>query len=325
MRLFQSEEMPASASILICTCNRSSALRQTLETLRKVRVPAGLKAEVIVVDNASTDDTAAVVRSVTFPNMAARYVYEGKRGKSNALNTGLAMAQSEIILFTDDDVFIPEDWLEQMAACFGNDQCDAVVGKITLAPELQRPWLSERQKLWLACVDFQSNGSTALIGANMGFRRSVLERVPAYDPELGPGALGLGEESLFGSQLVEAGFKIKFAPTAVVVHFPEKSRLKRSQWLDTARKKGRQEAYIQYHWEHADISAPRLKWLWYQIKLHARRIFQPPPPLDSEGCPAWEMSYVTHIEMCKQFLVESRRVRNYSKWGLLKRNLKPAN
>jgi hypothetical protein len=70
-------------------------------------------------------------------------------------------------------------------------RCDVVVGPIALAENLFRPWISVGYKGFLAVFDFES-GPLEMVGANAGFRRSVLERVPAFDPELGPGALGLG-------------------------------------------------------------------------------------------------------------------------------------
>jgi hypothetical protein len=155
----------------------------------------------------------------------------------------------------------------------------------------------------------------------MGIRRLVLERVPTFDAELGPGALGFGEETLFGKQLVEAGFKLIYAHNAVVIHRPDESRLRRRSWLNTARKTGHTLAYIRYHWKHDDIRVPRVKWIWYMLKLHLRRIVQHPPHLESEGIAAWEMSYVESMETCRQFCVERRRPRNYSRHDFEKRRV----
>ena len=309
----------ASISLVISTHNRASTLRQTLGTLGKVKISADRQAELIVVDNASTDDTAAVIRNAKFANLPAQYLYEPLKGKSSALNAAFRLAKGEIILLTDDDVLVAEDWVEQMIAAFDHYQADAVVGKIVLAENLSRQWLTPLQKWWLAAPEEQTDELPELIGANMGFRRSVLKRVPAFDPELGPGALGLGEEALFGKQLIEAGFTIKYAPNAVAIHRPDASRLRRGDWIDTARKKAREEAYIRYHWKYEDMQTPGIGWLWYALKLRLRRILQQQPPLDSEGIAAWEMSYVHSMEACQQFRLESRRQRNYARRGLEKR------
>jgi glycosyltransferase involved in cell wall biosynthesis len=309
-----------SISVVVCTHNRAAELRRTLETLGQCDIPSGWKVEVIVVDNASTDQTASVVQTATLKNARLRYLYEPKKGLSNARNAGLAGAQSEIILFTDDDVLVAGDWIRQIVIPMVNDDCDAVTGHVTLAPQLLRPWMTAMHKGWVASsLDAQTPEGTSLIGASMGFRRSVLGRVPGFDPDLGAGALGSSEDTLFGWQLAQAGFKIKYVQKACAVHHLEASRLQRHYWLNDARKRGRTKAYLRYHWEHRDIRAPRMKWLSYWAKLRLRRVLQPPPRLQEEGCPTWEMSYVSDMEMCKQFCLERQRPRNYPPRGLIKR------
>jgi glycosyltransferase involved in cell wall biosynthesis len=309
-----------SVSVILCTRNRASGLAQSLAALGNAKFPTDWKIEVIVVDNASTDNTAVVVQNAKLQKMEVRYLFESKKGKANALNAGLAEARGDIILFTDDDVLVAEDWLEQIVSALLNDKCDAVTGQISLAPELLRPWMTPIHRWWLASShDAQMHeGVRELIGANMGFRRSVLERVPAFDPELGPGARGLAEDTLFGWQLAEAGYRVEYAPKAAVVHRLDVSRLRRFHWIEDARKRGRTEAYLVHHWEHLDIKNPRMAWLLLWIKLWVRRILQPPPKLQEEGCPRWEMSYIWRMEVCKQFCLDRQHPRNYSKRGLIK-------
>ena len=307
-----------SITVLLCTCNRPAGLAESLAGLAKVRLKPEWKTELVIVDNAPSEASAAVVRGARIPGVEIVYLTEPKKGKSNALNTGLGRARGEIILFTDDDVIVPENWVEQMMAAFERSKCDAIVGRIVLAAEMQRPWLTPLQKWWLAAPESQAEESPELIGANMGFRKEVLRLVPGYDPELGPGSLGRGEESLFSAQLVEAGFKIAYAKEAAVVHYPGVARLQRGEWLAMARKLGQQEAYLDYHWRHTDVLWPRVKGFWYRAKLNVRRRLQTPPPLTSEGCPAWESSYERSLAICEQFCIEQRRPRQYSRRGLVK-------
>ncbi|EEF62381.1 glycosyltransferase [Pedosphaera parvula] len=305
-------------SVIICTRNCAPSLEKTLQAMGGVCVPAGWRAELIVVDNASTDNTARVARSAQLKNFEVRYLYEEKAGKSNALNSGVAAAQGEVILFTDDDVIPVVDWLDRLATPLLKRKCDAVVGRIELAESLLRPWMDSTHKLWLAAPDLPPDGEVELIGANMGFHRSVLKSVPKYDPELGPGASGFGEETVFSWQLCAAGLRLKSVPEALVVHHPAASRLLRSQWLAAAHKRGKSLAYMLHHWKHGEIRVPAFRAGFLKLKLLLRRMMQPPPPLDGEGAPSWEMSYVAEIEMCRQFLKERRRSRNYEKKGLVK-------
>ncbi|HEV2454699.1 MAG TPA: hypothetical protein VGY98_10575, partial [Verrucomicrobiae bacterium] len=145
--------------------------------------------------------------------------------------------------------------------------------------------------------------------------------VPCFDPELGPGALGYADDTLFGLQLMEAGYEIKYADGAVVVHHPDKSRLTRGAWLDAACQRARSNAYLLHHWKHAKIKFLWIRSLWLLMKLNLRRILRPPPPLDSEGCPYWEWSYVYDLAFYRQYRIERTRPRNYARHGLKKLNM----
>jgi glycosyltransferase involved in cell wall biosynthesis len=311
----------SSISIIVCTRNRAASLQRTIDAIGKLRIPVGWESELVVVDNGSTDETPALAQNMRLANMAVRYLAESKPGLSNARNAGLSCARGEFILFTDDDALPAEDWVEQIVSAFIADGYDAVTGKFTPAPQLMRNWMTPMHRGYLGdSVEYAPvNGVWYLIGGNMAFRRTVLERVPAFDPELGAGALGFAEETLFGRQLSQAGFKVGYAPNARVIHDFHASRLTRAHWLATARKHGRTDAYVRYHWEYEDITFPRIKWIYNVLKLHLRRLLQRPPSLEDEGFPLWEMCYVKRIEMYAQFCKERRRPRNYEQYGLTKR------
>ena len=308
-------------SVILCTCNRASGLRQTLEALGKARIPSGWKAEVIAVDNASSDDTANVIQGTKLENMTVRYFFEGRRGKGHALNTGIKNAEGDFLLFTDDDVIVSEDWVEQMVSPMLEGRCDAVTGQINLPQTLKRPWMTFMHRWWLASSnDAQpNNGIRELIGASMGFRRSVLERVPEFDPELGPGALGLGEDTLFGWQLAKAGFAVQYVPAATVLHQLDAGRLARGRWLNEAAKHGRTEAYLMYHWQHGNLALPLLRKYAAWLRLHWKRLREKLPPIDGEGCPRWEMGLVSRMAFCDQAAIDQRRPRNFEHNGLKKR------
>ncbi len=312
--------MTTDVSIIVSTCNRAQSLRQTLKALGDLKVPARCRAEVIVVDNASADATVTVARSARFENMEAIYLFEPRRGKAYALNSGLAIARGETLVFTDDDVLPAKDWLEQILLCFEQTQCDALVGKMQLAPHLERSWMAELEKQYLAVNDFDSSVPMHWVGANAAFHRRCLRRVRQFDPELGPGALGFGEDTLLGHQFVEAGFKMEYARRAIAVHHPDTSRLTHEAWLQTARLRGRSEAYVSYHWKHEEFKGAALKSLYFLAKLKIRRILQPPPPLSAEGCPRWEWSHVYDTTFYRHFCIERRRPHNFARFGLEKLN-----
>jgi glycosyltransferase involved in cell wall biosynthesis len=70
---------------------------------------AGVSCEVLIVDNASTDSTREIVAAYTDPRL--QYLFEPRRGASNARNTGVQHARADIIAFVDDDVVPDPDWV----------------------------------------------------------------------------------------------------------------------------------------------------------------------------------------------------------------------
>ena len=91
-------------SIIVPTYNRYDMLRGALESLIHQETEGELSYELIVVDNASTDDTKALVEDVAAEApVRVRYLYEETPGPGAARNCGLAHAQGEWIAFFDDD------------------------------------------------------------------------------------------------------------------------------------------------------------------------------------------------------------------------------
>lgn len=305
-----------AVSIIICTRNRSQALGRTLASLGGLNVPSSWRVEVMVVDNGSNDDTRQVVSDAALHNPLLRYVPEPRRGQCHARNTGLASMAGDIVLFTDDDVFPSRNWLCAMVGPILEGRYDAVVGKLELSSELQRDWLTPFHRCWLAAPDQGPDAPLELVGANMGFHRRVLEKVPGFDPELGPGALGFGDDTLFSWQVQQAGARIGFVQEATVAHCPEVSRLRRRAWLDAGANRGRTQAFLLHHWRHGSLRHPEILRSYLKTKLRLRRRLQPPPPLDAEGGLPWEISYVGGIAKCEQYLLERSRPPKYAKHGL---------
>ena len=80
----------------------------------------GVRYEVVVVDNNSTDDTKPVVDSFIAQGYSnLRYVFEGRQGLSHARNTAvLRSARSPILAFTDDDVQVAPNWVSTIKRTF---------------------------------------------------------------------------------------------------------------------------------------------------------------------------------------------------------------
>ena len=324
-------------SILLCTRNRAAFLRETLSSLAGVQVPDGLSCELLVIDNGSTDDTAQVVQDAFLPQMPLRYIVEARRGQAHARNTGMAEARGQFFLWTDDDVRPPADWIPRMLAPLLSGTADGVAGGIRMAPHLRRPWMEPFHHSLLASTEqLAAPELSVMLGANMAFRRDVLRTVPAYDPELGPGALGFYDDSLFSMQITRAGLTILSALDVTVEHHFDPSRLTRASFLHTARAVGRSQAYMAWHWYHgtleedaatfplSSLAAPGWPILRIALEVAKWRVRRPTKWRIGEGGATWEMDKVRQIAFYQQYLRERERPRRYDRLGLRLREPAPA-
>lgn len=310
-------------SIIICTRNRVDYLLPSLVRLQEIMSVAPAACELIVVDNGSTDGTGGMLASVQTGDQRVRTISFPKQGKSQALNRALTVARGEVLLFTDDDVIPPIDWIGQMSEPIFSCIADAVAGGIRLAPSLNRPWLTAAQRGWLASTeDLPKNIEHPLIGANMAIGRHVLRRVPGFDPEVGPGALGHAEDTLFWLQVREAGFRIATRLDIETVHYLEPHRLSRKAFLRQARKRGEFAAYVEHHWEHYHRRWPRLAFCRAALLLTWERAKHFPAWLAAPTMPAWELEPLEKYHARRCYLRELRREPNYDLHGLVRRDQK---
>ena len=270
---------PGSVTVVICTRNRADSLRETLVSIGQCVVPPDLTAELLVVDNGSTDGTAQVVREAKLTNLPVRYLAAPTPGLSRARNAALRASAADMVLFTDDDVRVPADWIGGMCRPMTAGTADAVIGGVRFPahyePLLARePFRSKRG--WLASNESRDlSESRNMVGANMAFNRRVIETLGGFDPELGAGALGFYEESIFSWRLTEAGLRMVPAPDVWVEHHFDFSRLTRPTILAMAERMGRSEAYVSYHWHHGPGDAEPAKERRARLLLLLQRVLNP--------------------------------------------------
>jgi len=208
-------------SVVICTFNRAERLRHTLEGLRGMSVASGLEWELMVVDNNSTDNTRAVVEEFARTSgLVARYLFEPKQGKSNALNRAIRAAKGDVVAFLDDDVIPAADWLTNVWREFSSDsELGVVSGRVELANPHDLPLMivtNPNRKLAMSYLDVDG-----LIGCgcSSAFRRSVLTSVGDFDTLLGPGSkFRAMEDRDYTYRAWKAGNRMLYAPSLLLLH-----------------------------------------------------------------------------------------------------------
>lgn len=303
--------MKTSVSVIICTANKPHSLIQTLGSLSKVNVPSNLRVDFSLVDNRPPTSESAFYKA-EFPSFAsARYIAEPRTGLSYARNTGIENAGGEIIVFTDDDLRFPSDWIEKLIDPILSGSADAVTGLIKMAPHLERDWMEPFHRLCFAEHIFMPGRDISLIGANMAFHRRVLKDVPFFDTDLGSGALGFGDDSLFSKQVAKAGYRIILNTECEVIHHFDETRLITENLRSAALKSGRSAGYLIHHWEHRKLSNLALRKLKNEIELFALRKFGRKVGSNSEGCSTEELVRLTKRGTYEQFAREISKPPRY--------------
>ena len=234
-------------SVIVPTYNRATVLKDTLECLIKQKTNGEFDYEIIVVDNNSKDNTREVVDSYIAQFQGSfMYVFEPKQARAHALNAGLKAAKGDIICCVDDDCLVEETYLGNINRVFQEYGPDVGVVGGKIFPK----WLGNDYPFWLDAIFNQparlENGAfnwtkisfegvlgildfgnepfildytqkdcprLQFYGANMAFRRSILERYGDFSAE-NP----FGEDTEICKRLFNAGIKGIYAPSVGLYH-----------------------------------------------------------------------------------------------------------
>lgn len=214
-------------SVVICTRNRSNHLKSCLDSLQSLLCKPK---EIVVVDNAPANDST---KKLVEQYNQVTYCLEQRPGLDIARNTGACQANCPIIAYVDDDVLIHPLWAYRTWETFLNVDIAALTGLViasSLDTEAQQVfelyWSFNRgyvdktydrkyfEKRW-------SNGPPVWeigAGANMAFRKSVLDESGYFDERLDAGAAGCSGDSEIWYRILAKGFNIHYNPLAVVYH-----------------------------------------------------------------------------------------------------------
>jgi GT2 family glycosyltransferase len=199
----------ASVSIIIPTFNGARRIGNCLDALLKQR--GTRDAEILVIDDGSTDDTAQVVGQ--YPGV--RLITQANAGPAAARNHGAQEANGAIILFTDDDCVPTQNWLEAMLEPFGDPEVVGAKGAYRthqkrLAARFVQIEYEDRYRLManLSSIDFVDTYSAA-------FRRDRFLEIGGYDTSF---PVACAEDIELSYRMSARGWKMKFVPSAVVYH-----------------------------------------------------------------------------------------------------------
>lgn len=217
------ETCSLTLSVIVCayTMDRWTDLKQAVDSLnRQSRRPD----EVILVIDHCPRLAVRAQRELT----AVRVIENAeRRGLSGARNTGVRAAEGDVVAFLDDDAAAAPDWAERLMAPYADAETLGVGGRVEPAWERSRPSWFPREFDWVVGCSHTGMPDHArpvrnFIGANMSFRRSVLNQVGGFRHDLGRvGTRPLGGEETelcIRAARHHRGGRMMYAPAAVVRH-----------------------------------------------------------------------------------------------------------
>src|SRR5581483_11785342 len=200
-------------TVVVCAYNAAATLDECLRHTGALDYP-GL--EVVVVDDGSTDDTAAIARR----HSRARLVGIDHAGLSVARNAGFAAARSGLVAYLDADAYPAPEWPYFLALAFAGRRRDgrpvAGAGGPNVPPPsdppgAQRVALAPGGPVYVLVGDDRAEH---VPGCNMAFRKTVLEQVGGFRPVF----TAAGDDVDLCWRVLDAGHEIAFHPAALVWH-----------------------------------------------------------------------------------------------------------
>ncbi len=225
-------------SIIVCTHNRASDLQRALPELDALDY-ASDQFEVVVVDNASDDNTADVVHRAQAETDRLSYAREDRVGLSHARNRGISTARGEFIAFIDDDARPERDWLKELDKVFMEPRVACAGGMVR--PSWRHSsgwpgWLHQRLIGFYSVIEYGEDRELHYpnypVGTNIAFRRRIFDEVGGFNAALGRTGDRLlsGEETDLCLRIERAGYTVRYTPLAVVHHYVHGERLNK-EWL----------------------------------------------------------------------------------------------
>ena len=213
-KFYSPEEAPyhPPLSVIIAAYNEAKVIQATLRSVVDTDYPGMI--EVVVIDDGSTDQTAAEVKKLVFTDRRVRLIQQPNGGKSSALRTGFTNSKSDILVFLDADTHFDRSTLTQLVQPMIDPKVGAVSGHAKVGN--LRTFIARCQSLEYICgfnlerrAYAEWNCITVAPGAVSALRRSAIEAAGGFSTDT------LAEDTDLTLSLHKKDYRIDYAPYAI--------------------------------------------------------------------------------------------------------------
>lgn len=204
--------MSMNISVLVVTKNRSRYLHLCLQSLVEQSIKPS---EVVVVDNASIDDTKEVIDSFS-KILPVAYRYTKVRGYPKTYNAGLKVASGDWIIFLDDDCIATKYWFARYMKAIKKYPTAAIQGKTISIPKenLYAQIMGDHYQNWIEANRIAGNKMRTFDNKNLCIPRTAIAKTGNFNEKLLYGS----EDIELGLRFVRAGIPIVYEPSIVAFH-----------------------------------------------------------------------------------------------------------
>ncbi len=247
-------------SVVICTRNRAQALHASLDSVAAAARACDVGTELVVVDNASSDNTEAVIgawassganNEANTGALMVTLVREERRGLAVSRNTGVRAARGAILAFTDDDCRLAPDYLRTLLELSARDAGMVVRGgRVDPGDPGDLPFTIKTDPM-PAAYDGRRHPGGFIHGCNMAMTRATFDRIGAFDERFGAGApCEAGEDTDYLYRAYLAGIPVEYAPSLVVAHHHGRRTRTEVAKLNGSYARGNGALYLKHarHW-----------------------------------------------------------------------------
>ncbi len=194
-------------SVIIPARNEDSRIENCLTALTSQDSIAEF--EIIVVDNGSTDETAAL--AAAFP---VTVVHEPRVGRAIARNAGIRAARGNILAFTDADCVPCRSWLRELLVGTDDPECGCFVGEIVPHEPVNAIARYVHERRLICQLRLLSQSPPVAATGSIAYRRSVFDEIGMFDE-----AFAFGEDGdIFWRMVRSERFRYRYNPKAIVAH-----------------------------------------------------------------------------------------------------------